>query len=51
VFDIGPVNFVAEGLAEVHGQMRGMPWPIFHRGVYTLRRIQGSWQFEAEPSE
>jgi len=51
IFDIGHVEFTAEGLAVAHGEVRGHGGPLFTSCRYHLRRLRGQWRLDGDKTE
>jgi hypothetical protein len=51
IFDIGGVEFSAEGLAQAHGEIRGHGGPLFTSCRYHLRRVHGQWRLDGDKTE
>jgi len=51
IFDIGHVEFIAEGRAQADGEIRGHGGPLFTSCRYHLRRVRGQWQVDGKATE
>ena len=51
IFDIGHVEFTAEGFAVAHGEIRGHGGPLFTSCRYHLGRVRGQWRLDRNKTE